>query len=117
MTYSDKFLRSRGIVVSRDREVVIMKVLKNLYSYSIFKLGGGICTDIDNSLRGIILELSIKFVRIMLIDIAHDIKKTSILYTSNQVLNVIKGESGLIYNGVGLIVGNWIPKTFEDEKN
>ena len=65
MNHLDRFLKSRGTVTSRDRDVVVIKFLKNISSKSFFKLGGGVCTNKNSSLRGLILDLSIESIKIL----------------------------------------------------
>jgi len=53
MNHLDRFLKSKGTVTSRDRDVVVIKFLKNINSKSFFKFGGGVCTNKNSFLRGL----------------------------------------------------------------
>ena len=57
MLFSSYFLRSRGSVISRDRDVIVMKVLKNINATSFFNLGSSLCTSKDTSINSM-LEMS-----------------------------------------------------------
>ena len=103
-------LKSKGTVIQRDRDVVILKVLNNTGAKSFFKLGGGVCTDKNYALRGIILGLSTKFIKILLLDAGLEIKNKTLLYSSDKVLGVNKNIPGLIYSGIGDILGSFRPK-------
>lgn len=109
MKYYSNFYKSRCTVISRDRDVVIAKVLKNTNSNFFFKLGNGVSISRNNVLRGIILELSIKFIKVLLLDAAKDIVNGSSLYPCNKVLSVNKNIPGLIYTGLGRPMGNFRP--------
>jgi len=53
MNHLDRFLKSKGTVTSRDRDVVVIKFLKNINSKSFFKFGGGVCTNKNSFLSKI----------------------------------------------------------------
>lgn len=103
--YYYDYCKSKCNIVSRDCDIVFAKIVKSKKSVSFFSIGGGVCAKVSYLMRGFILELSVVFTKILLLDIAKDIKIKSILYPCSKVLGVDKNIPGTVYTGTGLPVG------------